>query len=1073
MKNPLKQIAKLMAPKITGVLHRDRLFARLDSCLERPAVWITGPGGAGKTTLITSYLTSKNLLFLWYQVDEGDNDPATFFYFLKLAVKQMVPRKRTPLPEFTLEHLANIGPFTRLFFRQLFDFLPQPLTIVLDNYQTISENALLHEIISIAVNEVPAGCTLVLISRHLPPSALKRIQISGQLGIINSNELRLNNKEARTIASLRNVHSITDSTSDHWNQLTHGWAAGLVLLIESARSQASQVTMSPAEDEVKEITFDYFGREIFSHMRMDMQKFLMTSAFLPVMTITDTHALTENSDTGKILAGLAQKNYFTTRHRNRNIFYQYHPLFREFLLETAVMELGQEDCQEVQQKAANILEKGDNPELSVCNFLELQDWQGFDRVLKTIAQGLLEQGRNQTLLAWLAVVPGPVMDNYPWLKYWRAMGIQYIDMQASLAVFESAYWGFKKSGESSGAYLAWSELVFTGGMVEHGYYHAASVWRDDFTNLRGRFPEFESPSIEAHVMTAAYRVIVWFDTDPEDITLIEEHLLALLNSHIPLNMRFEIGIHLIGKIYERGGNSTSAILAIDRLTPLIYDNALPPTTLCMWIATETFVSYWLAIDDEDCLSRLDYALTLATTNQISSVKCLVLIPLVFHHLGDGRVEIADQLLIEFGKHLDSNMLFITFYHRLLCACYDWLENRPTKAIQNIQSAQQEIIDFEHYPLYAKILLQIGLVQIYASLGQYNEALRHTSLLRQISPLKFNQRGFFLSWLANAQFALERRQPHRCQAFLRRALALGHEQGFVRFPFFKIQTVAQLCAEALQADIEVEYVKSLIRIRRLVPPDDSQQLECWPWPLKIYCFGAFELIKDDAPIQFARKAPKKPLQLLKALIALGGRNVSEQRLLDRLWSEEDGDKAHNTFSTTLNRLRKLLGNESIILIEGSLSLNPKYCWLDIWSFQELVRAAEKANQKNDWHKFEQSAQNALNLYRNHFLTDEADESWAIVLRERLRNQYLKTISTLANGLQLKGDWRLALNCYQKGLDVESLSEEFYQGLMRCYQKLGLKAEALESYHRCKRILSISLGVEPSMVTQQLYHSIANQ
>ncbi len=86
MKKPPKQIAKLLVPKISGVMLRDRLFARLDSCRQQAAVWVSGPGGAGKTTLISSYLSRKTTLSLWYQVDEGDNDPATFFYFIKLAV---------------------------------------------------------------------------------------------------------------------------------------------------------------------------------------------------------------------------------------------------------------------------------------------------------------------------------------------------------------------------------------------------------------------------------------------------------------------------------------------------------------------------------------------------------------------------------------------------------------------------------------------------------------------------------------------------------------------------------------------------------------------------------------------------------------------------------------------------------------------------------------------------------------------------------------------------------------------------------------------------------------------------
>ena len=199
-----------------------------------------------------------------------------------------------------------------------------------------------------------------------------------------------------------------------------------------------------------------------------------------------------------------------------------------------------------------------------------------------------------------------------------------------------------------------------------------------------------------------------------------------------------------------------------------------------------------------------------------------------------------------------------------------------------------------------------------------------------------------------------------------------------------------------------------------------------------------------------------MQLLKALVALGGSQVTEQRLIDALWPNEDGDKAHTAFSTTLNRLRKLVGPDAIILSDGRLSLDSKHCWVDVWSFEDLLRQMEEAKKNDDWKRF---AQNALALYRDHFMAADGDESWAIALRERLRQRYLKTTTALAGGWQSQGDWQQALSCYQRGLEVDNLAEGFYQGLMRCYHQLGLKSEALDSYYRCKRMLSISLSVKP--------------
>ena len=83
--------------------------------------------------------------------------------------------------------------------------------------------------------------------------------------------------------------------------------------------------------------------------------------------------------------------------------------------------------------------------------------------------------------------------------------------------------------------------------------------------------------------------------------------------------------------------------------------------------------------------------------------------------------------------------------------------------------------------------------------------------------------------------------------------------------------------ALEEGIEPEYAKSLIKRRGLVPEQPPLAVEGWPWTYRVQTFGGFRLLRHDEPLNAGQgKAKKRPLELLKLLIAYGGEQVSEAR-----------------------------------------------------------------------------------------------------------------------------------------------------------------------------------------------------
>src|SRR5262245_6383050 len=241
---------------------------------------------------------------------------------------------------------------------------------------------------------------------------------------------------------------------------------------------------------------------------------------------------------------------------------------------------------------------------------------------------------------------------------------------------------------------------------------------------------------------------------------------------------------------------------------------------------------------------------------------------------------------------------------------------------------------------------------------------------------------FMARLTEAQLCLDYGRESDGLHALRVAMALGRERGYVNSHVWIPGIMARLCACALEAGIEPDYVRSLVQKRGLVSESPPEGTEAWPWPIKILTLGRFEVLLDDEPARFARKVQRKPLALLNALVAFGGEGVSMQLVMDARWPDAEGDAARVALASALHRLRGVLGREQAVLRqEGLLSLDGRHCWVDIWAVERLLGRAETAAGHPEL------ICKAAGLYRGAFLDDrevELPQATAVVesLRRRL-------------------------------------------------------------------------------------------
>ncbi len=142
------------------------------------------------------------------------------------------------------------------------------------------------------------------------------------------------------------------------------------------------------------------------------------------------------------------------------------------------------------------------------------------------------------------------------------------------------------------------------------------------------------------------------------------------------------------------------------------------------------------------------------------------------------------------------------------------------------------------------------------------------------------------------------------------------------------------------------------------------------------------------------------------------------------------------------------------------------WVDALAFERLANEALGPANGEAHARVER----ALALYRGGLLTGDSEEPWSAAMRERLRTKFVHLVGAAGERLEQDGEWQQAIALYLRGLDADDLTESFYQGLMRCHQHMGRRAEALSAYRRMRQTLSVTLGIKPSPQSEALHTAL---
>ena len=1064
-------MGNVIRPVLRRVFPRERLFRLIDRMRDRPVIWVSGPPGCGKTTLVNSYLEARKVPCLWYQVEEADADAATFFYYLGQAGKRAGVIGQEPLPLLTPEYLQGLPTFALRYFENLYSRLSPPGVIVLDNYHRIPPGSSVHEIILNALSLIPEGLHFFFISRSDPPSDLIRIQADNLMEVLGWDKLRLTVEEAGEIIRLRSKKMPARREVIGLHRASDGWVAGLMLML--GRSRVEDLEIKLAEDFIPQEVFDYFAAEIFDRTGEEVKQFLLKTSFIPQMTVKMAEELTGLSSASRILSGLSRDNYFTDEHLQPEPLYQYHPLLRRFLSSKAKDIFSAEEVVQIQRKAGQLLEGSGRLEDAAKLYREGKDWGNFVRFVIGQAHSLLKQGRLKTLQEWIRSIPKEMTDNHPSLLLWLGTCQMPFDPEESLGSFRKAFRLFQDQGDVSGAYLAWADVVVLL-TYEQDDWALLAPWVEWLTEQSRISPHFPSPKIEAKVAVSLAGALLMLRPQHPDLKKWMERSLELSREikDAHLNMRALITVaHWCQWI----GDMARCSLLIEQLERIAQPAFTSPLLM--------IVKKWLeacacnlgpAADFDSALRLAREGMKTALETGVSFWNSMLHAQAVVACLNQGDLANAGKFLQEMHSNLKSKQRLLSCQYHYLSAWYYLLLGDPSRALLASRTAVN--LAAEIGSAFQEIVCRLEMAQILNSAGEKRVAALQLNLAGELTQQCGSLTLEYSYLMAKAQFSLDEDEEPAGLEFLRRAMALGRSQGYVSmYCWWEPSVMARLCARALGEGIEVEYARNLIRKRNLHPDPLGQTLENWPWPLKVFTLGQFKLERNGKRLVFQGKAPQKALLMLKALIALGVRDVRQEQIIDLLWPESEGDTAHIAFKTLLSRLRQLLGvKDGITLQGGKVGFDPEICWVDSWVFERIFsRAREAWEEKRSSNRFGKAGrltEAALAIYKGNFLQCDEGYDWTSPHRERLQRKFLFLINKLGEHLLETKNWKEAVEHYEKAIEIDPLPEAFHQNLMIGYLELGQGNEGIAVYRRFRKTIAGGTGIMPSRKTEAIYQSL---
>ena len=241
----------------------------------------------------------------------------------------------------------------------------------------------------------------------------------------------------------------------------------------------------------------------------------------------------------------------------------------------------------------------------------------------------------------------------------------------------------------------------------------------------------------------------------------------------------------------------------------------------------------------------------------------------------------------------------------------------------------------------------------------------------------------------------------------------------------------------------------------------------------------QIKRGNEPLPIQRR---KDLALLIYLFVTSQPH-SRDTLATLLWQEEGQTVARSNLRKSLSRLKSLLGENSLLILQDQISMHPDLSvHLDVMDFQSRLEQFRQHHPNRNGHgqnlcpTCQRALDEAASLYQADFLKgfilpdSSTFEEWQFFQAESLRQSLAEALEQLTRHYTADGDFSNAITYCRRWLALDRLNEPAQRQLMLLYALNDQPASAKRQFEECARLLDKELHAKPEPETLQLFDAI---